>query len=83
MVYSYARGHKIYFFNNAWRYEDNNEPVEGNERPCIRCGKMPTPEGYDACLGFVSGVASACCGHGNVIKTEEIWRYYTPTNKKL
>jgi hypothetical protein len=25
---------------------------------------MPTSEGYDACLGFIPGVESACCGHG-------------------
>jgi hypothetical protein len=30
----------------------------------LKCGKMPTPEGYDACLGYIDGVISACCGHG-------------------
>lgn len=25
---------------------------------------MPTKEGYDACLGHIAGVKSACCGHG-------------------
>ena len=25
---------------------------------------MPTKEGYDACLGFIEGAKSACCGHG-------------------
>lgn len=25
---------------------------------------MPTKEGYDACIGYVEGVKSACCGHG-------------------
>ncbi len=38
--------------------------VGAAEVPCKRCGKLPTPEGYDACLGYLPGVASACCGHG-------------------
>lgn len=25
---------------------------------------MPTKEGYDACLGYIKGAKSACCGHG-------------------
>jgi hypothetical protein len=25
---------------------------------------MPTKEGYDACLGYIEGAKSACCGHG-------------------
>jgi len=63
MVTSYSRGHKIYYDGKDWRYSDNNEIDTGN-RPCVRCGKKPTPEGYDACLGFIEGVNSACCGHG-------------------
>ena len=27
-------------------------------------GIMPIKEGYDACLGYIDGVKSACCGHG-------------------
>jgi len=38
---------------------------------------MPTPEGYDHCLGHIDGAVSACCGHGVedpyvVYKTNEI-----------
>ena len=40
------------------------------ERPCPRCGEMPTEEGHDACLGTLPGVVNACCGHG-----VEIWNY--------
>ena len=29
-----------------------------------RCGRYPTPEGYDACMGYISGASAACCGHG-------------------
>jgi hypothetical protein len=62
MVFSYSRGHKIYF-ENQWLYVDNNQPIT-NKRPCIRCGRKPTAEGYDACIGKMNGVSSACCGHG-------------------
>lgn len=63
IVTSYKRGHCIYWDNNKWRYEDNNLPIN-YERPCKRCGQVPTKEGYDACLGYIEGASSACCGHG-------------------
>ena len=47
-----------------WTYDDTGEPVGKGDRPCARCGRPPTPEGYDACLGHVPGAISACCGHG-------------------
>jgi len=62
MVTTYFRGNKC----------KPNDPVS-DKRACARCGRMPTSEGYDACLGFLSGintefgfepVQSACCGHG-------------------
>ncbi len=60
---SYTRGHEISYKNNEWVYVDDDTPII-NERPCKHCGKMPTAEGYDACLGHIEGVKSACCGHG-------------------
>jgi hypothetical protein len=69
MVTSFSRGHLIYFKDNQWYYVDNNNMVS-NERPCKKCGEMPTKEGYDACLGFIPDVVSACCGHG--IEGQEI-----------
>ena len=63
MITSGLRGHKIYFKNGQWFYLEDNTPIT-KEKPCIRCGKMPTKEGYDACLGHINGVESACCGHG-------------------
>lgn len=63
MITSFSRGHEIYYDGENWRYSDNNEIVNGR-RPCNRCGKLPTKEGYDACLGHIKGVKSACCGHG-------------------
>lgn len=75
MIYSHSRGHKVYFDGNDWRYVDNNEIIN-DMRPCKRCGKMPTEEGHDACLGNINGVKSACCGHGveepYVIKEDNI-----------
>ena len=64
MVKSYSRGHEIFFDGSIWRYCDNDNPLDSEERPCKRCGKMPTAEGYDACLGHIEGAVSACCGHG-------------------
>lgn len=65
MIKSHLRGHEIYFDeeNAVWRYLDNNE-VADDSRPCKRCGEFPTKEGYDACIGYVDGAISACCGHG-------------------
>lgn len=63
MVKSYSRGHEIYYDGDVWRYSDDNT-ICNDKRPCKRCGKMPTAEGYDACLGHIPGAVSACCGHG-------------------
>lgn len=34
---------------------------------CAQCRLMPTPEGYDGCLGTLDErmVMNACCGHGD------------------
>jgi len=63
MVTGHSRGHDIYFDGEHWRYADTNEAV-GDNRPCKRCGRLATAEGYDACLGHIEGATSACCGHG-------------------
>lgn len=60
----YKRGHEIEWDGGKWVYADDKSPVEGNERPCARCGGYPTPEGYDACLGHLQNADGACCGHG-------------------
>lgn len=62
---SHSRGHKVFWDEKSknWFYEDTLE-LMNNERYCKRCNKKPTPEGYDACLGYIKGVTSACCGHG-------------------
>ncbi len=68
---SFIRGHKIIWSSKLkkWKYADTKEiyvptPFDSNDRPCIKCGEMPTPEGHDACLGVLPGVKFACCGHG-------------------
>ena len=63
MVKSYSRGWEIYYDGENWRYIDNNE-IENDSRPCKKCGRTPTKDGYDACLGHIEGARSACCGHG-------------------
>jgi hypothetical protein len=68
MVTAYCRGHLV-VYADKWIYADTGEELwceetGFNERPCTRCGKMPTPEGYDACLGYIEGATAVCCGHG-------------------
>lgn len=64
MAEGFDHGHPTRWDGERWVYADTGEPVEGNPRPCPRCGRPSTPEGHDACLGFISGARSACCGHG-------------------
>jgi hypothetical protein len=62
---SYHRGHLAYHrADGRWYYEDGVCVDDDPDRACPRCGKPPTPEGYDACLGHIEGATSACCGHG-------------------
>lgn len=63
MITSFSRGHEIYYNKDFWRYVDTNKPID-NKRPCKKCLKPPTKEGYDVCLGYIENAISACCGHG-------------------
>lgn len=63
MATSYSRGWEIHFVDDCWRYKDSGKVCDWN-RPCKRCGKRPTADGHDACLGELENVSSACCGHG-------------------
>lgn len=63
MVTGHSRGNPIEYRNGKWVYLDG-VPINQEERPCVRCGRMPTPEGYDYCTGYIAGVTSFCCGHG-------------------
>ena len=63
MIKSHSRGWETYFDGKDWRYSDNGKLLD-DSIPCKRCGRMPTKEGYDACLGDIEGAKSVCCGHG-------------------
>lgn len=65
MIKSYHRGHETYFdyHEYEWCYCGTGYPVEEHS-PCARCGRSPTKEGYDACMGHIPGAVSVCCGHG-------------------
>jgi len=65
-ITSFYRGNPIEFDIDlqCWVYSNDRVKIHSVERPCPRCGCMPTPEGYDACLGHIEGATSACCGHG-------------------
>lgn len=62
MVTSYSLGYEIQYINNQWIYSDTKELID-KPRLCKYCGKYPTKEGYDGCLGYLPNVYSACCGH--------------------
>ena len=80
MATSNSRGWEIYYdeTEKSWMYSDTKTKYD-DSRPCKRCGRMPTPEGYDACLGYIEGVTSACCGHG-VASDKYIRRSNEPNN---
>ena len=63
---SYLRGHEIYFKDNRWRYVDNDELTAGSYRNCGYCHAPNRIDGHDACLGVLSNVMNACCGHGDL-----------------
>ena len=62
---SFMRGHTIVWSKErqAWLYVDTKK-IADDSRACIKCNQLPTKEGHDACLGYVEGIISACCGHG-------------------
>ena len=63
---SHHRGHKIEFVGGVWRFVDTGEVARKGRQECGHCGKYPTIEGHDGCLGTLPGVKNACCGHGQV-----------------
>lgn len=61
---AHIKGWPVIYNGRVWVWEDSRIPAAAEERPCRRCGKKSTIEGYDACIGFIKGITSACCGHG-------------------
>lgn len=58
-------GHVIYQDEAGhWRWEDNDLKAYENPRLCPKCKKFPNENGHDPCIGTISGVFAACCGHG-------------------
>lgn len=62
--HSRLNGVEVVYRRGGWRWADTLEPVGDEIRPCPHCGKIPTKEGEDGCLGHLPGVTHACCGHG-------------------
>lgn len=64
----YLHGHQIECKNGKCFYVDTGELTSTTykDRPCGHCGKFPTKEGHDACLGTLPGLMNACCGHGQL-----------------
>jgi hypothetical protein len=58
---SYLRDDKS---SNDLKTITNHSDTSIKRIPCVKCGKLPTDEGHDACLGTLPGVIDACCGHG-------------------
>lgn len=84
MIKSYERGWRTILINGSWFYEDNGLPVT-NSRACKRCGMKPV-DGRDACMGFISNIKSACCGHGvqepYLIKENDMDESFGPPRKR-
>ena len=59
-VQGYDFGHRT-----EWVYSDTKEPVGSHERKCPKCNQYRNADNTDPCWGKLSGVQSACCGHGN------------------
>ncbi len=72
IVEYYLRGHRVFYINDEWHYSDST--IYDENDPCAFCGRPPTPEGYDACLGYIPNAIGACCGHG----ISEPYVYLTP-----
>lgn len=63
-TYTDDEGKHWYYCNDDTLAISCEKPYVMNYRPCPKCKKMPTEEGYDSCLGHIEGAKNACCGHG-------------------
>lgn len=65
---AYRRGHLVVRYDSRWRWADTGRYIRlgsnADDPACVLCGRLPTSEGYDPCVGHVPGAASVCCGHG-------------------
>ena len=91
MVSSWVRGHLVFWDDrqNWWCYYDTKEPVN-DSRPCLKCGRLPTEDGHDACVGYIDdpNIVSVCCGHGKrdgcvIVKTKTKSTYTAKEGQEL
>jgi hypothetical protein len=61
VVQDYPSGNKK---QNNMQSKENQLDPSVQRTPCVKCGKLPSKENHDACLGTLPGVIDACCGHG-------------------
>lgn len=62
------RGHDILFDGDEWVYVDTGHEVTSNpNRICSHCSMSNRLDDFDPCIGFLTGVSNACCGHGIAI----------------
>ena len=79
LVAGYARGNPIVTYDgHTWVYVDGSPFDES--RPCTKCAAaIPSVDLPDPCLGWLPGVANACCGHGvpgqEYVQTDDGERY--------
>jgi hypothetical protein len=61
------RGYEIEQVGRGYVFTDTglSVPETWKSRPCGSCNRANTHEGHDACLGRLSRVWNACCGHGS------------------
>lgn len=74
-AHSKHRGHPIWWDGSLWRYQDKDAGECEIERPCGHCELPNRDDKHDACLGCLSGVMNACCGHG---ETREAYVQFGP-----
>ena len=59
------RGWSMHIIDGEWVYDDATRLVsECPDRSCGHCRMANRADGHDACLGHITGVRNACCGHG-------------------
>lgn len=86
----YTRGHAIRLDGRSPYFVDTGERCwDVPMRSCKHCGKPPTQQGKDGCIGVLNGVVSACCGHGvvdqayvgfengEVLRGDDAWRCFS------
>ncbi len=69
MVSVYRQGRRVILDRSIGMSKELYTPDmvgSGQFSTCAKCGKEPTKEGHDGCIGTLQdkSVMNACCGHG-------------------